>query len=176
MLIILFLSQFLWAQDPQLEGVWRQTCANQAVRTEDFAGTAVAFTESYYADKKCDELLLEFTSLGAFTAENGKIDFAFRQINITLHNIHYVDDYNDRHVCGINTWQVGKAEDVTGKFCEIFGPGVGLQIPPQGRMRYGIYKIEEDRLYFGRLSLEHDSSSPEKRPQVFDERFFIRQK
>ncbi|KYG66314.1 hypothetical protein AZI86_04460 [Bdellovibrio bacteriovorus] len=175
MLIILFLSQFLWAQDPHLEGVWRQPCLNQALRTEDFKGTSVTFTESYFADKVCGERLLDFTSLGAFAAKSGKIDFAFSQINITLHNIHYVDDYNDRQVCGISTWQVGKAENVTGKFCEIFGPGVGLQIPPQGQMRYGIYKIEEKRLYFGRLSLEHDSSSPEKRPQEFDERFFTRQ-
>lgn len=176
MLLILFLSQFLWAQDPRLAGIWSQECQNGVMRTEDFVDHRVRFTEAYYADKACTQKVLDFTSEGSFQVQNEKIDFAFSQIAIILGNIHYVADWNDRKVCGIATWQLGIKQNVTGKFCEIFGPGVGIQVPPEGQQRFGIYKIEEDRLYFGRLTLEHDSSSPEKRPIEYDERFFTRQR
>lgn len=175
MLLILILSQFIWAQDPQLQGVWGQSCLNQASRQENFSDTTVTLTESYFADKSCAHRHLAFSSSGAFTASAGIIDFAFSQISITLHDALYVKDFNQRKVCAIDHWQLGKVQDVTGKFCELFGPGIGLQIPPSGQMRYGIYKIEKDRLYFGRLSTEYDSSHPTKRPKEFDGRYFTRQ-
>lgn len=174
MILILFLSHYLWAQDPLLEGVWRQDCLNQALRTEHFQGSQVSLMERYYSDKSCTQPVLDFESSGSFHAEAGKIDFAFQQITITPQNSSTVGDYNHRQVCGISTWTLGKPENVTGRFCEIFGDGMGLQIPPSGQMRFGIYKIEKDLLYFGRMTPDQDSSSPDKRPTEFDGRFYRR--
>jgi hypothetical protein len=176
MLIILILSHLVWAQEPLLEGIWSQPCQNQALRTENFARAQVTLTESYYGDKNCAKPVMDFESAGTYTADRGEIDFAFQKISITVQDFWYMADYNNRHVCGIDTWEMGVAQDVTGKFCEIFGKGYGIQIPPAGQKRFGIYKIENDQLYFGKLSVERDSSSPEKRPTEFDPRFYVRTK
>ncbi len=174
MLKILILSHFIWAQEPLLQGVWRQDCLHQALRTEHFKNAVATLTESYYGNKACTQPVLDFESHGDFAAKDGKIDFAFQQISITIHDLGYLNDYNDRQVCGVSTWHLGKPENVTGKFCEIFGPGFGIQVPPADQKRFGIYKIEGDRLYFGQMSAEQDSSTPDKRPTEFDGRFYRR--
>jgi hypothetical protein len=176
MLIILFLSQFLKAQEPLLEGVWSQPCQNQLIRTEDFQGTQVSLAERYYRDKFCTEKLMDFESHGNFRADNGEIDFMFQQIDITVHDIRYIEDFNDRKVCGIDVWTLSKPQNVTGRFCEIFGPGLGIQTPPAGQQRFGIYKIDGERLFFGKMTQDQDASTPDKRPIDFDPRFYQRQK
>lgn len=174
MLYILILSHILWAQEPLLEGLWSQDCLRQASRHEYFQDTQVTLTERYFRDTHCTKEALTFESLGEFNAQDGKIDFAFHKISIAVQDLHSMLDFNSRKVCGIDTWDRGVAQEVTGLYCEIYGTGLGIQVPPAGQKRYGIYKIEGDLLFFGKLSPEKDASSPEKRPIEFDGRFFRR--
>ncbi|MNL66247.1 hypothetical protein D3C87_1906810 [compost metagenome] len=54
-----------------------------------------------------------------------------------------------------------------------------LKSPKVGDMRFGIYKIEEnkegDRLFFGRLTKDRDALSPERRPYLIDPRYYVKQ-
>ena len=52
--------------------------------------------------------------------------------------------------------------------CDFFGLGSVVPVPRAGDRRYGIVRIEEDTLSFGRLSPVRDGSSPEKRPLELD--------
>ena len=175
MLIFLILNQFLWAQAPSLEGRWVQPCQNKVVREELFQGPSVALTEFYFSDGACTTPLLTFRNQGGFQADSGLIDFSFEQVFIGVYHEAIIADFNDRKVCGFNDWSAGNEKLVSGLKCEIYGPGAGIQVPPPGQKRYGIYKIIGDLLYFGRLTLEYDALSPEKRPTDFDTRYYVRQ-
>lgn len=174
MLYLLILSHFAFAQDPLLEGLWRQDCLHQAIRQEHFQNSHVSLTESFYRDATCTQLALSFESHGDFQTQGKEIDFAFHKIFITVHDFSALLDFHTRKVCGIANWEQGIPQEVTGRYCEIYGNELGIQIPPAGQKRYGIYQIQKDLLFFGRLTPEKDATSPNKRPREFDGRFFKR--
>ncbi|MNK99835.1 hypothetical protein D3C87_1202510 [compost metagenome] len=159
----------------ELEGRWVQPCQNKAVREEVLQNNTAALTENYYLDAACSEPLLTFRNEGGLQAQDGKMDFAFTRVTIALHSSALVDDFNDRAVCGYQNWIAGLERDITGMTCALFNPNKPAASPQVGDMRYGIYKVEDNRLYFGQLTLQHNAMTPEKRPITFDPRFYIRQ-
>ncbi|MNY70628.1 hypothetical protein D3C86_2088020 [compost metagenome] len=88
-------------------------------------------------------------------------------------------DFNTRQVCGFTDWALDTPKDITGMTCKLFEDWSALKAPREGEMRFGTYKIEQnkegDRLFFGRLTKDRDALSPEKRPHLLDPRYYIRQ-
>ena len=176
MLGALVFGSFLSMTLPQeLEGRWIQPCQNKAVREEVLQNNTAALAENYYLDANCSEPLLTFRNEGGLRAEDGKMDFSFTRVTIAVHSSALVGDFNDRAVCGYQNWIAGLERDITGMTCALFNPNKPALSPKVGDMRYGIYKVEENKLYFGQLTLQHNALTPENRPITFDPRFYIKQ-
>lgn len=159
----------------ELLGTWVQPCRQKAVRTEAFTETTASLSEVYYADTQCAQELLTFKNEGDVTAGNGQMDFRFTKVSVTLLHTAFVDDYNSRSVCGFEDWQVGVEKDITGLSCALF-TAKPMRTPREGDMRYGIYMIQDNRLYLGKLTYLRNALTPENRPNEFDVRYYIRQK
>ena len=159
----------------ELEGRWVQPCQNKAVREEVLANNSATLTENYYSDANCSDRLLTFRNEGGLVAQDGKMDFSFTRVTIALHSSALVEDFNDRAVCGYQNWIAGLERDITGMSCALFNPNKPGRSPQVGDMRYGIYKVEDDKLYFGQLTLQHNALTRENRPVAFDPRFYLRQ-
>ena len=174
-LLSLFVTVPALAVIPQdLVGTWVQPCKQKAVRTEVFTEQTASLTEVYYLDSNCSEPLIAFKNDGDVTARAGEMDFRFTRVTMTLFHSDFVEDYNARAVCGLSDWQLGVEKEITALPCALF-TAKPTQTPRAGDMRYGIYMIQDNRLYFGKLSLERNAMSPEKRPREFDVRFYLRQ-
>lgn len=172
MLLILILNHFLWAKTTALEGRWLQACQNQVARTEHFQDHNVTLTESYYYDSECLKPLMMIKSDGEFSTTEGTIDFTFQQITLTASDMMIINDFNARAVCGFTDWQMDQPKPITGLQCALVAGAKPIPISDAGSKRFGIYKIEGDLLYFGRLEKDHDALSPETRPIAFDPRFY----
>lgn len=179
MLYILILTQFLWAQEPQLQGRWVQSCENGNIREELFSQDYVTLTESSFLDLQCQRPFMTFINEGTYQASQGKMDFIFKKVKITLHDAAAIADFNQRAVCGFTDWTLDTPQETTGLTCKMFEGWSPLRSPRVGEMRFGIYKIEEnkegDRLFFGRLTKDHDALSPERRPSLLDPRYYVKQ-
>ena len=172
----LVFGSFMAVTLPQeIVGRWVQPCQNKAIREEVLRDNTATLTEDYYLDTACRERLLTFRNEGGLQAQDGKMDFSFTRVVIALHSQAFVEDFNDRAVCGYQNWIAGLERDITGMTCALFNPAKPAPSPKAGDMRYGIYKVEENKLYFGQLTLQHDALTPEKRPITFDPRFYTKQ-
>lgn len=159
----------------ELVGRWIQPCQNKAVREEVLENNIAALTENYFVDAVCTEPLLTFRNEGGLVAQDGKMDFSFTRVTLALHSQALVEDFNDRAVCGYQNWIAGWERDITGMTCALFNPNKPAQSPKVGDMRYGIYKVEDNKLFFGQLTLQNNAMTPETRPVTFDPRFYIKQ-
>lgn len=183
MLIFLFLSQFSWSQSAfhssnsagVLEGRWAQPCQLQTVREETFAGTSATLLENYYYKTDCSQALMSIRNTGTYTSTDDQLDFTFAQITISLKDIMMVEDFNSRAVCGVADWQLYQERDVTGLECALITGAKPMKISKAGSQRFGIYKVQGDLLYFGRLEPGRDALSPEKRPTTLDPRYYVKQ-
>ncbi|MFS4458063.1 hypothetical protein [Bdellovibrio sp. HCB2-146] len=157
-----------------LVGTWVQPCKQKAVRTEVFSEETASLTEVYYLDNNCSQPLIAFQNDGEVVASAGEMDFRFTRVAMTLFHSDFVDDYNARAVCGFTDWQLGVEKEITALPCALF-TAKPTQTPRAGDMRYGIYMIQANRLYFGKMTMQRNALSPEKRPNEFDIRFYVRQ-
>jgi len=184
LIVALFFSSFsAYATAPSLEGHWQQYCNASSKKEEFFTGNKVSMHENYFADQNCEKLEAVIENSGSFEIDDEflvpdqsirNIDFTYEVVRITLHSDRFVLFYSEREMCGIKDWKKGETRDITGLRCEFFQVGRPVQVPMQGDMRYGIYKIEGTRLYFGRLMPGYDGSSPMRRPYLLDPRYFVK--
>lgn len=176
MLSALVFGSFMAVSLPQeLVGRWVQPCQNKAIREEVLENNTAVLTENYYVDAACTEPLLTFKNEGGLVAADGKMDFSFTKVSLALHSVALVEDFNERAVCGYQNWIAGLERDITGMSCALFNPNKPGRSPKVGDMRYGIYKVEENRLFFGQLTMQNNAMTPETRPTTFDPRFYIKQ-
>ncbi len=169
MLPILILSPFFIASGASsLEGLWQQDCQQGHRKTEQFHLNQSTLREDSFKETNCQSPLLRFESQGFFITAGKNIDFQFSEVGLTLEDQDIVADFNQRQVCGEKNWTLGQAENITGKKCELFGTGSEIQIPQKGDRRYGIFKVEEKKLSFGKLDKNHSALSPETRPVQWD--------
>ena len=160
----------------QLEGRWTQPCQLQTTREEWFRGPFVTLTENYNYRSDCSEPLMIMKNYGRYKTGGTKhIDFEFARVTITLKHDLMLQDFSSRQVCGFTDWKLEEERDVTGLRCAIITGAKPLPMASRGSRRYGIYKIEGDLLYFGRLEPGYDALSPESRPVTFDPRYYVKQ-
>lgn len=140
-------------------------------------GQAVTTTEFFHQDKECTQESFRFKTVGTLVFDNNEpswIDFYYTAIDLTVFVPQVVADFNTRAVCGFQDWQVGTSKQITGLKCALFNVNKPTQIPTVGDLKFGIYKIEDGRLYYGQLTQEKNGSSAKKRPDMFAPEFFVK--
>lgn len=162
-----------------LEGRWAQACEARAYRGEEFVGSQARYTENYFADGDCHEPLLSFEIAGPFSFSErspleGNIDFVFETVFAIAKDDRMTEQFNRTRTCGWSDWKTDEPRDVTSLACDFFGTGAPLRSPARGEIRYGIWKIDGDRLLFGTLEPGGDGLSPETRPHRLNPKYFGR--
>lgn len=169
-LLILLLSPVLFGQTLDLSGEWITPCDRGLRKTQVIDGDVATTTEFFHHDRFCNVESFRFKTAGTiktFPNQPAWIDFAYSEIEITVFVKEVVEDFNARKVCGFTNWSVAMPQQITGLNCALFNMNKETKIPSAGDMKFGIYKIETDHLYYGQMTKEKDSSSPEKRPSEF---------
>jgi hypothetical protein len=158
-----------------LQGRWLQACQAGGVRTEFFVNNTVELNEMFFSDKDCRVPSAVFINEGTFVLPaQGQMDFQFTSLRVHVMNDAIINDFNRRQVCGFDDWEKSVDKEISGRSCEMFVIGSPQKIPTVGEMRYGIYRLDGDRLSFGKLSREQNATAPEKRPTEYDPRFYTR--
>lgn len=173
---LLFSGLTSYAQTP-LEGIWLRPCLNKgAAHIQIFTGLKNRADDLFYEDLNCTVPAMTFINIGHFKIQDQQIDYEFESVSIVLYTDRLVKSYNDRAVCGKSDWEKNSITVITGLRCALFQENYFVQVPKAGDKRFGIWKIEEDSLFFGALSQQENGSTPEKRPTAFDLRPYFKQR
>lgn len=169
---VLILNPPLKAQEftkSTLLGKWSTNCSAGKVSQEDFSENQATLSEYFFLDPHCTEAQMLFTSVGFYTIPFSQaMDFSFSSLSLSLFTSALVNNFNDREVCGFKDWQLGQKKEITGLRCEIFQIGRPTQIPKEGDLRFGIFKITENQLYFGLNDSYYNSRTADRRPIEFN--------
>lgn len=163
-----------------LAGFFVQECANGFRRSQDFRGEQVVYTEENFFDGACGEPSVASRSYGSYSlgelvADAREIDFVFEKVTLMPQSIAVAAAYRARALCGLSEWSENRETEITGLACDFLDNGSAFMVPAKGDARYGIVKVDEAGLRFGRLSPQFDGSSPERRPRSLDPRPYARQ-
>lgn len=131
--------------------------------------------ETFYLERGCEHPQTTWISQGEIAIPGAhEIDFTFRKVHLILHTEETVRVFNERAICDLTDWKIDEAREITGRACKVFENGSPLIVPAAGKKVYGIYTIDSDRLFFGRLTPERDGSTAGKRPEDWDPIFYSR--
>ena len=151
-------------------GFWSTDCLKGLKKEQTYFTKRVLTEEHFYKDSLCAKPAFRFSTDGRveFPSEDQTyIDFVYASIFLTVYDEKSVDDFNNREVCGFKNWLPSMPMEITGRSCAIFSSSPA-KIPSAGDLRFGIYSIESDRLFYGKLNQQTDGSSAAKRPEVFN--------
>lgn len=174
---ILLLSLGSYGETQDLNGVWKLNCDRGLRKEQVIENFTTVTTEFFHQDKYCNHESFRFKTSGTIQLTEANptwIDFTYTQVELTVFIPDVVADFNLRQVCGFTDWAVGEAKVITGLQCALFNVNKATQIPKVGDLKYGIYKIENDRLYYGQMTQKTDGSSFEKRPTDYATEFLIK--
>lgn len=158
-----------------LQGSWAMKCDRGLHKQHQFNGNQSITTEFFHQDQECLKESFRFKTTGLYelSLENPDwMNFKYQQIELTVFVSAVVADFNDRVVCGLTNWKVGEPQVITGLPCALFNYNKPTQIPKAGEQKFGIYKIENNKLFFGQLTKETDGSTEQKRPKMFSPEAF----
>jgi hypothetical protein len=156
-----------------LDGTWMRSCQGGKITYEIFRKDEAILREDFYADTDCQTASIRFESTGKFFLSANPIfmDFYFQKVEITPLSKQVAEDFSNRQVCGLSSWSEKLPIKVTGLNCQLFG-AKPIAIPQLGEARFGIYKIEDSRLYFGQNDPFYHGRTVERRPITWDHRFY----
>ena len=164
--LILFYSISLWADINQ--GLWSTGCKNGLKKEQIYDNRNKVITvERYFTDANCMAESFNFQTTGQISYYKDSadfIDFVYAKIYLNIFKQNIIEDFNTRKVCGISNWKAAYEQNITGLKCAIFNISRPTQIPATGDLKFGIYRIEQNKLYYGLLSKDFDASTPAKRP------------
>lgn len=163
------------ANTTDLTGLWKTGCKEGLSKEQDINQRNSVTTENFFQDRFCKIQSFQFKTTGliGFSDENVLwIDFVYTDVELTVFNEQVIADMNSRLVCGFGDWQLATPRIITGLRCALFNRTKETQISKAGDQKFGIYKLEDDRLYFGQLTRETDGSEPLKRPTSWSEEFY----
>lgn len=162
-----------------LNGVWEQDCFLKTRRVETIIDRRAVLEEIFYADDECTQPLTAVWSEGRIflpeaAGEVRPIDFVFESVRLAAHSPEAVDRFSSETLCGIVDWRAGDAREVTGLECDFFSNGKPVRAPSAGDVRYGIFRLNGDRVQFGLLTPRENGLTPERRPTELDARLYRR--
>jgi len=166
-----------------LSGNYVQSCNSGLIRSESFSGAEVIFSEAVHYDRQCAAPSFTMRSYGSYSLGKAveepsgasEIDFIFIKLTITPDSAELAAAYRAHKVCGHSGWSESVENEVTGQACDFFLNGSPVRAPGSGEVRYGIFQLVGDSLFFGALTPERNASSPDRRPLRLDPRPFVRQ-
>lgn len=171
LLLVVFVSPTLKAQISP--GLWRTTCQAGLFKEQILLDNRqIILTEHFHQDANCKDISFRFQTSGDISYAIDYphyIDFVYSDIELTLFKQIVVDNFNQRKVCGLDNWKIAEPQTITGLKCAMFNLHKETQIPRRLDRKYGIFSIENNKLFYGKLTQNHDGSSPEKRPQQLDQ-------
>lgn len=130
------------------------------VKDQDVASQA----QIIYTDLTCEAAAYSFIFAGPYTiAADGAADFTSASIQLTALDARVAASFTQQKLCGIETWEVGKAQEVAGLDCG------GSTIPAAGSITYDRVKEVETGIVFGAATDTNDGTSADKRPADYDE-------
>lgn len=178
-LLVSFLisTNILFANESTLsfDGLWQTACLNGLQKTNSIQNHSSQYQESFFKDKNCFNESFRFVTQSNFTFDSTHsnwVNFTFSEIQLTVFTNLIINDFNNRSVCGVNTWKLAEPQNITGKACALFNINQASLMPKAGDIKYAIYEIKDNRLYYGKLSKKEDGSTPDKRPTEFNLDFF----
>ncbi len=169
-------SHSMPSQPFPIEGLWLRPCSDGGAQVQKFEGSTSTTTEIFYKDLECSIPLMSFVNTGYIKIQSQQIDFSFENVLIILYSDQLVENFNRRSVCGKSNWQRATTTIITGLRCALFQQTKLVSIPRSGDMRFGIWKLEDQKLYFGKLSNEENGLSIDKRPTIWDLRPYFKQR
>lgn len=147
--------------------------------TATYNGGSYQHLISAYSDASCSVKQMEMVEQGTYQiggAESGtsmiELDRTLSVFTIKPVTAAMVTQMNSQSFCGITSWTLNVAQDVTGKTCS------GTVIPAVGAVYYDIYSVAQfdmpawggsqatyrGDLMFGYDDTAHDGSTPSARP------------
>lgn len=175
LIFVICLAYSNYALSQIASGIWQTKCLAGIEKKQIYSPNNSVITDEYfYADRNCKQEVMRFTTAGSVEyptplnsqndSSNREINFSYKEIYLSLHTQSTIDNFNSRQVCGFSDWQLSVAKNITGLKCALFNANLKTQIPFEGDIRYGIYLQNENKLYYGQLTSEKNSSSPDRRP------------
>jgi hypothetical protein len=158
-----------------LQGTWQKPCYQQVLKKEVFQENTVSLVETNFMDQSCESPRLETISEGVFSIgervflspEGNEMDFHFVKVKMRPLNFEMLSWMKEQSFCGISDWELGVFQEITGRICKF--PFGEIAVPKAGEQRFGIFRLEENHLFFGELDPVKNGKSPESRPNRWDE-------
>ncbi len=167
-LLVISLWLPLVCQAQITSGLWTTNCKDGLKKEQIYENNnRIVSTENFHSDQTCQNRSFSFQTIGqvSYYEESDQfIDFLYYEIFLTLFKQELILDFNQRKVCGISDWKLSQPQNITGLKCAIFNIGKETKIPSAGEIKYGIFQMNQNKLYYGQLSKEFNSTTPERRP------------
>lgn len=174
MIILHVFFSLVTLASPSLNGDWERPCENGVLRKEVVTAGTATYTERFHFDIACTQPAFEIAMLGEIRTHGHNFDFRITRVLARPLEDSMTVRWNQKATCGSRLWRSSSFIDVSGRPCDFFLMGSPLQVPRPGSLRHGIWRIDGDRLYFGRMTSQFDGSTPERRPRDWDPRPYFR--
>lgn len=171
-LFICLLFLFFSTLAEKMDGTWTTDCLNGNKKIQVIKEPLIYTFEIFYKESDCKTRQFYFLNAGQFQRTESLMNYQFEAIYINLSDLKIVDSFNRQSMCEQSQWKQNKNKNITAKWCLFFSPTKKSLIPNKGDWRYGIYKIDKDKLFFGKLDNAHNALTPQARPVEFDLRFY----
>lgn len=157
-----------------LNGVWVRPCNQGQMQIQFFEAEKNYSDDLFFQDQACQKPLMSFSYDGLYQLRTGEMDYQFSRVSITVYSNELLQNFKTRKVCGFTNWSLNSPREITGLRCAFFSEKE-MQVPNNGEGRFGIWKVENRKLYFGKLTPSHPATSPETRPIEWDPRPYFKQ-
>lgn len=159
------------AAEPTLMQTWEGACASSdlldlSLRTYfEFSGAGYKEVHTFYSEKDCRGEAAEVRYTGALTlreqAPNGlrNVDFRFDKVDMTVLGPKGKEILEKVKFCGIESWAMGPAIDLTGKTGTA---GCPLRKVPTGE--FNVTAVENNVLFLGKSGLRGGADVEKDRP------------
>lgn len=171
-LLLLFLMGMHFCTAESLNGVWSTECLNGNRKIQVIKEPMIYTFEIFHKDTDCKTRQFYFLNVGHFSKTSTTMDFQFDAIYLNVSDANIIESFNRQSMCSQNQWKQNHNKEITGQWCLFFSPNKKSLVPNKGDFRFGIYKIENQMLYFGKIDKEHNALRPENRPKHFDPRAY----
>lgn len=153
-----------------LNGVWSTDCLNGNKKIQVIKEPMIYTFEIFHKDADCKTRQFYFLNVGHFTKTTSSMDFQFDAVYLNVSDANIIESFNRQSMCNQSHWKQSQNKEITGQWCLFFSPNKKSLVPNKGDFRFGIYKLENQMLYFGKIDKEHNALRPETRPIEFDPR------
>lgn len=151
------------------EGTYVQECLHRRQKIHRVEGSKIFSSETNFSDEECSLPVLRIEMVGNYQlTSDGNLDFTFEDVFFIPLQDSVAELYSSQKVCGLEAWKNGEPKSIQGHSCDFFQSGFCFLIPSRLDQRFGLVRIEVDRIWMGKMSLDRDASSPFRRPVEYD--------